>query len=97
MFGIRTQGEFFRKFKFRKLRAVFSLYINCIDKKLVKRVIPKVPMIACLYVNFVTCTCLEFFATSVRLETGAYFKIVWSILITSEAEVEYFSTMLTIS
>ena len=54
-------------------------------------------MAACLYENLAPYTCLGFFAAIIRLEAGVYFKGVWLIIIISEAGMDYFSTILTIS
>ena len=89
--GFALKENVSKKLNFGKLCANFSPCINFIEKKLAKRVIPKVPVIACLYVNPTTCKCLEFFAAIVQLETGTCFKGIWSILIMSEAGMEYFS------
>ena len=93
-FGFALKNSVSGNLNFGKLWAVFPSHINCIGKKLPERVIPKVSVLACFYVNLAPYTCLEFFAAIVRLETGAYF---WSIFITSEARIEYFLTLLTIS
>ena len=74
MFGFTLKENVSGNLNFGKLSTAFPPYIKCIGKNLDERVIPKVPVIACLYVNSSTCTCLEFSVAIAQLETGAYLK-----------------------
>ena len=75
MFGFALKENVSVNLNFGKLSTAFPPYIKCTGKNLAERVIPKVPVIACLYINPARCTCLEFSVAIARLETGAYLKV----------------------